>query len=136
LTPHRGEFYRMFKIHLTGDLDLDATIVTDAAAKWDTTIVLKGQFDIISDGKTTKINKTGHPGMTVAGTGDVLVGIIAALLSVTDDTFLAASLGTYISGVAGELAANEYGDGLMASDIPQFINKVIKNALEFRAKEV
>ena len=68
--------------------------------------------------------------MTVAGTGDVLTGIIAALLSVLKDAFLAASLGAYISGAAGELAAEEFGDGLMASDIPYFINKVIKEADE------
>ena len=136
LTPHRGEFYRMFKVHLTGDFEKDTAIVAETAAKWETTIIVKGQVDIISNGKITKYNKTGHPGMTVAGTGDVLTGIIAALLSVLKDTFLAASLGAYISGAAGELAAEEFGDGLMASDIPHFINKVIKEALEFRAKEI
>ncbi|MHA1551566.1 MAG: NAD(P)H-hydrate dehydratase [Candidatus Heimdallarchaeaceae archaeon] len=136
LTPHKGEFLKIFKKQLSGDVDKDAKIVSEVAAKWKTTIVLKGQTDIISNGKITKFNKTGHPGMTVGGTGDVLTGIIGALLAVIDDPFLASCLGVYISGAAGELAAKDYGDGLMASDIPNYINRVIEKALAFRAKEI
>jgi len=136
LTPHKGEFFKIFKKQLSGDVDKDAKIVSEVAAKWKTTIVLKGHRDIVSDGKTTKINKTGHPGMSVGGTGDVLTGIIGALLSVNVDPFLASCLGIYISGAAGELAAKDYGDGLMASDIPNYINRVVENALAFRAKEI
>ena len=136
LTPHKGEFYKIFNIKLTDDLEENARIVEETAGKWNTTILLKGQFDIISDGERTKINKTGHPGMTVGGTGDVLTGIIAALLSVTKDIFISACLGAYISGAAGEIASEKYGDGLMASDIPTFIYSVIRNALEFKAKEI
>ena len=136
LTPHKGEFLKIFKKQLSGDSNKDAVIVSEVAAKWKTTIVLKGQVDIISNGKITKINKTGHPGMTVGGTGDVLTGIIGALLAVTGDPFLASCLGIYISGAAGELAAKEYGDGLMASDIPKYINKIIEKALAFRANEI
>jgi len=136
LTPHKGEFYRIFNIKLKDDLEENIKIVEETAAKWNTAILLKGQYDIISDGERTKINKTGHPGMTVGGTGDVLTGIIAALLSVTNDIFISACLGAYISGAAGELAALEFGNGLMASDIPNFINSVVKKAQEFKAKEV
>ncbi len=136
LTPHRGEFMKIFKKQLSGDVDKDAEIVSEVAAKWKTTIVLKGQKDIISNGKITKFNKTGHPGMTVGGTGDVLTGIIGALLAVIDDPFLVSCLGVYISGAAGELAAKDYGDGLMASDIPNYIHKVIEGALSFIAKEI
>lgn len=136
LTPHKGEFRKIFKKQLSGDVDKDAEIVSEVAAKWKTTIVLKGQRDIVSNGKITKINKTGHPGMSVGGTGDVLTGIIGALLAVNIDPFLASCLGIYISGAAGELAAKDYGDGLMASDIPNYINRVIERALAFRAKEI
>ena len=111
-------------------------IVTSVAKRWRTTILLKGQIDIISNGNRTKLNKTGHPGMTVGGTGDVLSGITAAILSVTDNTFLSSSLAAYISGKAGELAADSFGDGLVASDIHDFIPQVIKNALMFKAKEI
>ncbi|MCG3216360.1 MAG: NAD(P)H-hydrate dehydratase [Candidatus Heimdallarchaeota archaeon] len=136
LTPHSSEFYRIFKIKLTGETEKDAKIIEELAAKWKTTILLKGQYDIISNGTVTKTNRTGHPGMTAAGTGDVLAGIVAALLSVIKDTFISACLGAYISGAAGELAAERYGDGLMASDIPNYIYAVIKKALEFKAKEI
>lgn len=136
LTPHRGEFHRIFKEELTGSLEKDEEIVTQKAKKWGTTILLKGETDIISNGTTTKLNRTGHPGMTVGGTGDVLTGITASLLSVLCDPFLSACLGAYISGAAGELASRSYGDGLVASDIPSFIYPVIDKALSFKAKEI
>ena len=136
LTPHGGEFFRIFKKKLTGELEKDIKIVEEAAKKWKTTILLKGEKDIISDGLRTKLNKTGHPGMTVGGTGDVLTGIVATLLSVTDDTFMSACLGAYISGAAGELASEHFGDGLMASDIPEYIHQIIDKAMNFKAKEI
>jgi NAD(P)H-hydrate epimerase len=136
LTPHAGEFVRVFNEKLTGKLDEDVKIVEQTAKEWKTTILLKGENDIISNGLRTKINKTGHPGMTVGGTGDVLTGIVASILSVTDDTFISATLGAYISGAAGELASKDFGDGLMASDIPEYIHQVIENAENFEAKEI
>ena len=66
----------------------------------------------------------------------VLTGIVAALLSVNNDPFISACLGAYISGKAGELAAEKYGVGLMASDIPEYIWKVVDEALSFQAKEL
>ncbi|MCE7739838.1 MAG: NAD(P)H-hydrate dehydratase [Candidatus Heimdallarchaeota archaeon] len=136
LTPHKGEFRSIFGINLTGDLESNSKIVTETAQKWNTTILLKGEIDIISNGKITKFNETGHPGMSVGGTGDVLTGIVAALLSVTEDPFLSSCLGVFISGAAGELAARSFGDGLIASDIPNFIYPIIEKALNFRAKEI
>ncbi|MHA1667898.1 MAG: NAD(P)H-hydrate dehydratase [Candidatus Heimdallarchaeaceae archaeon] len=136
LTPHKGEFHTIFGLELSSDVEKNAEIVTSVAKRWRTTILLKGQIDIISNGNRTKLNKTGHPGMTVGGTGDVLSGITAAILSVTNNTFLSSSLAAYISGKAGELAADSFGDGLVASDIPDFIPQVIKNALMFKAKEI
>jgi len=136
LTPHRGEFKRIFKNKLTGDLEDDCKIIEETAIRWNTTLLVKGYIDIISNGKITKLNKTGHPGMTVGGTGDVLTGIVASILSVTDDSLLSASLGAYISGAAGERASKQFGDGLIASDIPNYIYPVIEKALNFKAKEV
>jgi NAD(P)H-hydrate epimerase len=136
LTPHKGEFFRIFNKKLIGDLEDNVKIVTETAKRWKTTILLKGECDIISDGVNTKINKTGHPGMTVGGTGDVLTGIVASILSVTNNTFLSSCLGAYISGAAGELAAANFGDGLIASDIPDFIYQIIERAMNFKAKEI
>jgi NAD(P)H-hydrate epimerase len=136
LTPHRGEFRKIFKRKLTGEIEENCKIVSEVALKWQTTILLKGYLDIISDGKRTKINKTGHAGMTVGGTGDVLTGIVAALLSVNNDPFISAYLGAYISGKAGEFAAEKYGVGLMASDIPEHIWNAVDLAIRFEAKEI
>ena len=136
ITPHKREFYRVFQIELPDKLEERKKIVQELASEWGVTILLKGKIDIISNGKITKLNATGHPGMTVGGTGDVLTGIIASLFANLEDSFVSACLAAYISGRAGELASKEYGDGLMASDIPHYINKVIVEAKNFVAKEL
>lgn len=135
LTPHRGEFGKVFNKKFHNDLRKDASLVAEIALKYKTVILVKGQTDIISDGFRTKFNKTGHPGMTVGGSGDVLTGIIGSLFSVTNDAYTSACLGAYISGAAGELASQQFGNGLMASDITNNINKVIAKALSFKPKE-
>ncbi|NHJ40023.1 MAG: bifunctional ADP-dependent NAD(P)H-hydrate dehydratase/NAD(P)H-hydrate epimerase, partial [Asgard group archaeon] len=89
------------------------------------TIVLKGKYDIISDGYFVKINKTGHPGMTVGGTGDVLAGIIGTICALNPNSFRASCAATYLAGKSGEYAANEFGNSLLASDVIEMIPKVI-----------
>ncbi len=135
ITPHIGEFIHLFGNMEENSLEQKISSVKEVAKKWNVTVLLKGQIDIISDGNVVKLNKTGHQGMTVGGTGDTLTGIIAAIFAVVDSPVVAASLGAYISGKAGEFVAKEYGNGLMASDIPLYINKVIKQAKEFTPKE-
>ena len=135
LTPHRGEFYKIFKEKLPEDVDKAKEIVTRIARGYHTTLLVKGRVDIISNGVSTKTNITGHPGMTVGGTGDVLSGITAELYSIIKDSFIAASLAAYLSGKAGEKAAEKFGDGLMASDVPEHIYEVIKEAKNFQPKE-
>jgi len=136
ITPHKMEFYRVFQTELPDKLEDRKKIIQELSKKWGVTILQKGKVDIISNGLMTKLNSTGHPGMTVGGTGDVLTGITATLLAITDDAFVSACLAAYISGKAGELAAKKYGDGLMASDIPLYINKVIGQAKNFVAKDL
>ncbi|MHA1685024.1 MAG: NAD(P)H-hydrate dehydratase [Candidatus Heimdallarchaeaceae archaeon] len=136
LTPHRGEFKKLFKIDLPSNTEEALPIVSELAKKYQITLLVKGHHDLITDGKRGKINITGHPGMTVGGTGDVLTGIIAALRGIIKDSFIAACLGAYISGAAGEKAAEKYGNGLIASDIPEYINSVISQARNFRPTEI
>jgi len=64
--------------------------------------------------------------MTVGGTGDVLTGIIASLLSRGGSAFQAAAAGAFVSGLAGELAAQEFGDHLVATDCIEKIPEVFK----------
>ena len=99
----------------------------DAAKQYNCIILLKGSVDVIAhpDG-SYKLNRTGVPAMTVGGTGDVLTGIIASLLSRGGNAFKAAAAGAFVSGLAGELAAQELGDHLVATDCIEKIPEVFK----------
>lgn len=83
-----------------------------------TTVVLKGAGTIVADGQKVYLNKTGNAGMATAGAGDVLTGVIAALLGQGLSNFDAAVLGVYIHGLAGDIAAEKLGQiSLIATDI-------------------
>jgi NAD(P)H-hydrate epimerase len=88
--------------------------------------LLKGKTDIISDGKEVALNKTGSPFMTKGGTGDTLAGIAGALLARGIPPFEAGQAAAYINGIAGELAAKKFGEGLMATDLIEAIPEAIK----------
>jgi NAD(P)H-hydrate epimerase len=113
-------------VHLGGLKQKDIIkAVSKIAEKLKTTILLKMHVDIIADAKRTAINRTGDPRMTVGGTGDTLAGILGALLARGCDPFIAACAAAFINGVAGELAAKKFGEGMLASDMLQEIPKVI-----------
>src|SRR6202041_1346576 len=81
-------------------------------------LVLKGQGTLVSDGQRIYQNTTGNPGMATGGAGDVLTGLIAALLGQGLEPFAAAQLGVYIHGRAGDRVAQELGEaGMIASDL-------------------
>ena len=116
-TPHRGEFSRLGG-SLTGDWEERLSIVQENAKALDQTLVVKGSYDLIADGTDSRANRTGNPGMTVGGTGDVLAGVIAALYA--DDrrtAFEAGCIGTYLTGAAGDEVAAAKGHSLIASDV-------------------
>ena len=123
LTPHAGEYRSL------GGTEYTDEGVATIAQKTGCVVVLKGHEDIISDGFHTRRNITGTPGMTGAGTGDVLAGIVAGLLSKGIDSFGAACLGTYISGKAGETSFSRNGYGMIATDIVDDIPSVIMSGL-------
>lgn len=114
-TPHQGELRDM-----GGPSESDwrerADAVEAYAAELDQTLLVKGPYDVISDGSETRVNRTGNPGMTVGGTGDVLAGAVAALLA-TLDPHPAACLGAYATGGAGDAAYDANGHGLIATDL-------------------
>ena len=113
-TPHGGEFTRITGITLPGDTYGRALAVRDAGIRG--TVLLKGKTDIITDGNRVRFNRTGHPAMTVGGTGDVLAGIAGALLCHLP-AFDAACIAAYANGRAGELVVAERGGGMVASDL-------------------
>jgi len=119
ITPHAGEF-RMLGGEVSADLDERCELVMDFSTRNRVVTLLKGDIDVISDGRAVRINQTGNPGMTVGGTGDVLAGVVGAIFAKTD-ALAAASAGALIVGTAGDLAFVEYGYGLLATDVIECI---------------
>ena len=124
LTPHAGEYKRI------GGTSADPEGVMKTAARIGCTIVLKGKDDIVSDGRSVKINSTGCAGMTVGGTGDVLAGIIGGLLSKGLGAYGSGFLGAYLSGMAGESAFDKLSYGMIATDVIDRIPKVLRKGLD------
>ncbi len=119
ITPHAGEF-RMLGGVVSADIDERCELVMDFSARNHVVTLLKGDIDVISDGRAIRINRTGNPGMTVGGTGDVLAGVVGAIFAKTD-ALSAASAGALIVGTAGDIAFVEYGYGLLATDVIECI---------------
>ena len=127
ITPHLHEFFVLTGKEI-GNLTMEERIkmVKEQAGRLGTTILLKGQTDIISDGKEVALNKTGSLYMTKGGMGDTLAGIAGALLARGVSPFEAAEASAYINGAAGELAIKRFGESVMASDLIEEIVNVIK----------
>jgi NAD(P)H-hydrate epimerase len=96
-TPHKKEFEYM-------GLDVNNIDINNI----NSTIVLKGKYDLIFNKNNIKINKTGNAGMTVGGTGDVLCGIIGGLFC-KNEAFISGCCGAFINGYAGDLLLEEKG---------------------------
>jgi len=121
LTPHPGEMKRLwsglFREPLPSDRQQQAA---QLAQQTKTVVALKGAGTVVTDGDKVYINKTGNPGMATAGSGDVLTGVITALVGQGLSDFDAAVLGVYIHGLAGDIAAEKIGQvSLMTTDIIQ-----------------
>jgi NAD(P)H-hydrate epimerase len=148
LTPHPGEMARLTG-QSTAEIQADrVTIAGQMAAEWAAAaeggsaaaedagdaesagfpgrpplvLVLKGEGTVVTDGAQIFINDTGNPGMATGGTGDVLTGIIAALIGQGLSPFEAAVLGVHVHGLAGDIAASDVGEvSLIASDLPDYL---------------
>jgi len=119
LTPHPGEFLRLFGGKLDDSEVLRKKRALETAQTYGAVMVLKGHRTVVAspDGECY-VNTTGNPGMATAGSGDVLTGVIAALWGQGFSGFEAACLGTYVHGLAGDLAARKVGQvSLTAGDI-------------------
>lgn len=116
-TPHQGELADMGGPTAT-DWEARATAVSEYATELQHTLLVKGEYDMIADSETLRVNRTGNPGMTVGGTGDVLAGVCGALFAAKDRSAVeAGAMGAFITGTAGDYAADHRGDGLIASDV-------------------
>ncbi len=125
LTPHRGEFET-----ITGGKKADeetARRFTATVGAKNIVTLLKAPHDIITDGHRYKRNKTGNPGMTIGGTGDVLTGIVAGLIAQKVPLFEAACYASYINGKAGDICYSEKGYGFITSDVIEKIPQAMKH---------
>ena len=145
VTPHAGEYERLFKNEKQGNEDdvgpgntVEEQILNTnmMASKYGITVVLKGYHCIICDGsrgglkggkERIAVIKRTTPAMTVGGCGDVLSGVIAALLAkVKDDPFAASILAVYLSGIAGGLAYKRVGLHMVATDLIEELANAMK----------
>ena len=139
VTPHLGEMAKFCNVS-KAQIEKDRVEFLKKFAKLYRVIcVLKGYQTLISDGQKTYLNPTGNPGMARGGSGDVLTGLIAALISQMVSTkncdkkellLKAASLGVYLHGLSGDLAKKEKTEiGMIASDIAEYLPSAYKKVI-------
>lgn len=133
VTPHAGEFSKMelkgrgVKVPPEEPIGERINFVKDFSSANRVTTLMKGPTDIISDGVRVKQNKAGNAGMTVGGTGDVLAGVTGAFFAIaTDEPLKAATAAAFVNAAAGDMAFENNGFGLLATDVVENIPEVIK----------
>ena len=125
-TPHGHEFFVLTGRQVIGKSAEEKIKATqEEAQRLGTTILLKGDVDIISNGKETALNRTGNPFMTSGGSGDTLAGICGALMARGIDPFLAGQAAAYINGKAGDIASQQKKEGLLATDLIKAIPEAL-----------
>jgi NAD(P)H-hydrate epimerase len=129
LTPHPGEMKRLWTGLLRKPMPSDReAVAVEFANAAKIVLVLKGHGTVVADTEKIYVNTTGNPGMTTAGCGDVLTGIITALCGQGFDNFDASVLAVYIHGLAGDLAAKDKGQiSLIATDILDYLPQAFRS---------
>jgi NAD(P)H-hydrate epimerase len=129
VTPHAGEFTKLTGETLPVDLPGRMERVQAQAKRLGITICLKGPTDIVSDGTVTKLNRIHNVAMSVGGTGDVLTGIIGALLSKHVPPLEASRAGLFLNGAAGNEVFAKKSYGLLATDLVREIPTILRKYL-------
>ncbi len=127
VTPHAGEFKKMFGETPPESKNARIIMVEKFAKEHSITILLKGQTDIISNGTKTYLNPTDTTGMTVGGTGDILSGIIAGILARNRNTLESAVISAYFNGLAGKMTQKKLGLHMTATDLLDALPSVMKS---------
>ncbi len=119
LTPHPGELARLLGVEVGQILADRVGAARQAAVAARAVVVLKGHLSLVADPEgRVWVNPTGNPGMATGGSGDVLTGILAALVAQGYEPEAAAQLGVFLHGLAGDLAVETYGmTALAAGDL-------------------
>ena len=128
MTPHPGEFSRLTGLPTASVQANRSNLAKDYALQKKITLVLKGHGTIVTNGNELFVNSTGNPGMATGGSGDVLAGLLGALLAQGYNAMEAGILGTYLHGLAGDLAAEQLGEySLTAKDLLDHLPKAFLN---------
>lgn len=132
VTPHPGELAAFLGISVPAVQRHRLKSAREFARLYGVVCVLKGHSTIVSDGRRTFVNPTGNPGMATGGSGDVLTGLIAALLAqVKGGALEAAAAGVFLHGLAGDLAARRKTEiGLLAGDLAEALPEAFKTVLK------
>ncbi len=117
LTPHPGEMARLSGAAVGNIQTARGDAARDFAREHGVVLVLKGHRTVVSNGEEVYENPTGNPGMASGGTGDVLTGVITALVGQGLGAFEAAALGAYLHGLAGDLAAAHLGQEALTATV-------------------
>ena len=126
VTPHAGEFKRLFGESPSNSKTERIRLVEKNAKKYGITILLKGETDVISNGSTTYQKKKKIPAMTVGGTGDVLSGLVAGMLSKNRNPLESAAAATFINGLIGKAVQKKLGLHITPMDLLDEIPTVMK----------
>ncbi len=123
LTPHDGEFARLGGVIGEDRMSAAAALAEELGC----VVLLKGHETCITDGVNGYINPTGNPGMAVGGSGDVLAGVITALLGAGLPPLEAAACGAWLHGAAGDRCAAELGQyGMLPTDMLSALPRLMK----------
>lgn len=127
LTPHAGEFQRLFKQKLPEPAARRMALAKKIAAFYDVVLVLKGPRTLVVSRSESAVNRSGNPALAKGGSGDVLTGMIAAFLAQKLSPFEAAKWAVYAHGRAGDLAAKDLSQlSVRARDLIEYLPKVFK----------
>jgi ADP-dependent NAD(P)H-hydrate dehydratase len=122
MTPHPGEFARLLGGSVRDVLAERESLAIDFARRAGVILLLKGSGTLVTDSQKLYRNTTGNPGMATGGSGDVLTGVIAALIGQGLAAFDAAVLGAWVHGRAGDIAATKLGQvGLTSADLADYL---------------
>ena len=126
VTPHAGEFKRLFGEPPPNSQKERISLVEKKAKEFGITVLLKGATDVISDGKKTFLYTKKIPAMTVGGTGDVLSGLTVGMLAKNRNPLESAASATFINGLAGKAVQKRFGLHMTSMDLLEEIPNVMK----------
>ncbi|MHA1687749.1 MAG: NAD(P)H-hydrate dehydratase [Promethearchaeota archaeon] len=135
VTPHAGELKIMMGLELPPSTKTRerSTLVKDLAKKYNITFLVKGAYDIISDGIRIKINRTGCPEMSIGGTGDVLAGLCACFLATGNDHFSSACSAAFFNGFLGEYTKKQTNGRFTAMDMIKNIPSAFQDLITMQS---